>query len=227
MAFDDRICWLVQAGARARYAEDFVTGSIVSVGWDWPGITDLAAAQDAEVFLALEALGRRKPADDLRDLRIFSSRMGEGDVLVVPDPPAEDLLFGQVTGDYSYRADGGAHRHTRPVRWFGRLGLDQAEALLVATALRERQPIRRLPEQLRWQRLAGEVDDVLGRPADDIRQRKPARTVRSRSAAAPRSRASTAAPKPTPIPERICPACGLMRSPSLFADGDDVCRDCA
>lgn len=225
MAFDDRTCWLIRAGTRARYADDFVAGGIVSTGWDWSQVGDLAVQADAEVFLALEGAGRRKPADDLRDLRIFSSRMSPGDVVVVPDTRADDLLFGEVTGDYAFRGHAGPHRHTRPTRWFGRLATDQAEPLLVATATEERMAIRRLPEQVRWQRLAGEVDDLLGRPADDVR-RAAAATTRTASASR-RSGGRTPAPaKPPPTPDRICPSCGLLRAPTMFPD-DDVCRDCA
>lgn len=227
MAFDDVTCWVVQGGPRARHVDAFTGGGMASTGWDFDDLGDLSATPDAEVFLQLEARGRRKPADDLRDLRIFTDRIAVGDVVVVHDTAAGDLLFGEVTGPYAYAPLGGLHRHTREVRWFGRLAMDLVEPFLAA-AIAVRQPVKRLPEQLHWQRLAGEVDDFLGRPVDDVRRPTKVSTVRrgGTTAAAPRLRP---APKPvvTGIPDRLCPSCGLLRAPTLFDDGEDVCRDCA
>lgn len=223
MGFEDRTCWIIQGGPRGRHVADFVNGEAVSVGWDWAELGDLKAMEDAEIFLLLEAVGRRKAADDLRDLRIFTDRIAVGDVVVIPDSSIGDLLFGEVTGEYEYAPLGGAHRHRRPVRWLGRLATDKAEDFLV-TATRTRQMLRRLPEQLHWQRLTGEVADFLGRPVDDVPRRKAAATASRAAGSRPR-----AAAKPAPVltPDKLCPSCGLLRAPSLFPDGDEYCRDCA
>lgn len=229
MGFEDRTCWVVQGGPRGRHVAAYVRGDIVSVGWDWAEVGDLRASSDAEIYQLLEALGRRKPADDLRDLRIFTDRMAEGDVVVVTDTGTGDLVFGEISGGYAYAPLGGAHRHTRSVRWFGRFSSAKAEPLLVAGAA-TKQMLRRLPEQLHWQRLAGEVEDFLGRPVDDVPMHatRPAST----GAVARRTgtRASTRAPaKPAPLltPDRLCPGCGLLRAPSMYVGDEAYCRDCA
>jgi hypothetical protein len=226
MGYEDVTCWVVQGGPRGRHVGTFVSSGIASVGWELDGLGDLSTTEDAAIFLDLEAAGRRKPADDLRDLRIFTDRMADGDVIVTIDSGQGDLLFGQVAGPYAYTPTGGPHRHQRPVRWFGRLAEDRAEDFLLRSAT-TRQLIRRLPEQLHWQRLAGEVEDLIGRPVDDVALRTArTATVRRGGTAAPRR---TAAAKPAPVltPDKLCPSCGLLRAPSMFPDGDEWCRDCA
>ncbi len=224
MAFEDRTCWLIRAGERARYAGDFVKRRQVSFAWDWPDIGDLSSAQDAEVYLALEAAGHAKPADDLRDVRIFTNRMAVGDLIVVPDTAVRDLLFGQVKGDYVHAADDHPHAHARKVRWFGRLATSVAPDLLVGHTTNIRHTVRRLPEQLHWQRLAGEVDDFLGRPVKDV-PRQVARAASVRRTGTTRVKAPTT-PQFTPTPDLLCAGCGLLRNPALFLGGSDYCRDC-
>ena len=222
---DDRTCWLVKAGPRARHARTFVEKGIVSVGSEWPGVGDLEAASDADVFLALEAAARRKPADDLVQARILSQRMAVGDVVVTPDTANGDLLFGDVTGDYAWSAAPVVedHHHRRPVAWFGRLTEEHVEPFLAKAVAWRGGVLRRLPEQVHWLRLAGEVRDGLGRPADDFpRVATPAPRAR-RTSSAPRVAAK---PKVVVNPDRLCPACGLLRAASMFPDGSDYCRDC-
>jgi hypothetical protein len=229
MRAEERTWWVLQAGARARHAATFVREGVVSLGWDLPPLGDLAEAPDVAVYQALERGGRRKPADDLRDLRMFTARLAEGDGVVVVDGPADDLLLGEVAGPYAYRAGGGEHRHVRPARWIGRVGLDEVEPLLASTATAIRQPIRRLPEQVRWHRLAAEVADGLGRPPDRVRAGRTARPAAARArAAAPSAAAPARTSRSAPAtPDRLCPSCGLLRAPSLFGPGEDLCRDCA
>ncbi len=224
MAFEDRTCWMIRAGARARYAADFVKGRQVSFAWDWPHVGDLSSAEDAEIFLALEAAGHAKPAEDLRDVRIFTHRIVIGDLLVVPDTAVRDLLFGKVTGEYVHVPEGGDHTHVRKVRWFGRLATSIAPDLLVAHTTNVRHTIRRLPEQLHWQRLAAEVDDFLGRPATDV-PREVVRTASVRRTGTTRTKAPVK-PHFTPTPDLLCSGCGLLRNPALFDEGADYCRDC-
>ncbi len=229
MGFEDRTCWLVRAGARARYATDFVDRRQVSMAWDWPDVGDLAVTEDADIFLTLEAAGYRKPADDVRDIRIFTTRMAIGDVVVVPDTAADDLLFGEVAGEYEHSPAAGDHEHARAMRWFGRLRVSEAPDLLVAHTTNARQVIRRLPEQLHWQWLAGEVDDFLGRDVTDVPRIRSTRAAAGTRSTSTRTRRPATPPKPQPVlvPDRLCPACGLLRNPSMFLDDDDYCRDCA
>ncbi|CAN5390365.1 hypothetical protein BH23ACT9_BH23ACT9_22650 [soil metagenome] len=226
MAHDETTCWVVQGGPRGRHVEAYTTGSMVSIAGDVETLGDLRDMADADVFLLLEALGRRKPAEDLRDLRIFTDRIGEGDLVVVHDTGLGDLLFGEVVSPYEYAVLSGEHRHQRQVRWFGRLAEDKADPMLVK-GLRVRQPVKRLPEQLHWQRLAREVEDFLGRPIDDVPVRTA--TVRRSGGGGRRTALPRTPAKPAPVltPDKLCPSCGLLRAPSMFPDGDEWCRDCA
>ncbi len=226
MAFDDRTCWLIRPGGRSRLPQAFVTHGLVSIAWEWDGIADLRATEDAEIFLALQAAGRRKPADDLRDLRMFANRLSTGDVVVVPDPLADDLLLGEIAGEYDFEAGRGVHRHARPMRWFGRVATAHVDDVLLTSAA-AKDVIRRLSEQRGWQRLAGEVADFLGRDPSDVplaARKAAARTATPR----PRARASAPAkPARAAVPDRLCPGCGLLRAPTLFAGDEEYCRDCA
>ncbi len=222
---DDRTCWLVKAGPRSRHARAFVEKSIATAGSQWPGVGDLAVLSDADVFLTLEQAGRRKPADDLVQARILSTRMAVGDVVVTPDTAGDDLLFGEVTGEYRWSPTPIVedHHHARPVEWFGRLTVDHVEPFLAKAVEWKGGVLRRLPEQMHWLRLSGEVRDGLGRRADDF-----PRVAAPK--AAPRKRSSTprVAAKPQVVvnPDRLCPACGLLRAASMFPDGSEYCRDC-
>lgn len=220
MAFEQATCWVVRLDRAAGPAGEIVRRLVVSVAWGWPGIGDLTVQEDADVFLSLQAEGRRKPVDDLRMLRMFSDRMQSGDVVVMPDASAKDLVFGEVTGDYRYDVHAANHRHTRPARWFGRLALADIDPLLVGNTA-ARVMMRRLPEQLQWQRLAAEVDDGLGRVADDVPQ------VVTPAGGSRATAKKPDKPQRATVPNRMCPSCGLLRAPSLFLAGDDCCRDCA
>jgi len=223
---DDRTAWLVKAGKRAKHARDFVTKDMVSIGTEWPGVGDLSTASDAEVFLAIEAAGRKKPADDLVQLRILSTRMTAGDIVVTPDVANGDLLFGAVDGEYEYSARPVVedHHHSRPVSWFGRLTVDHLEPFLAKAVDWRGGTLRRLPEQTHWLRLAGEIRDGLGRPANDFpRIAKAAPAKRKTPSSTPRMAAN-----PTMVvnPDQLCPSCGLLRAASMFPDGSKYCRDC-
>lgn len=225
MANENTTAWLVRAGQRGKYARDFVTVGAVSIDGVVAGVGDLSTQGDDEVFMALQAADRRKPADDLRDLRMFSSRMAVGDMVVTSDIAGGDLVFGDIEGDYEYSVVPilGDHHHSRAVRWFGRLTIDHVEPFLAKAVDYRQGDVRRLPEQLHWLRIAGEVREGLGRPADDFPHR---------SVSAPKARSSTprkrapAKPPVVLVPDRLCPSCGLLRSPSMFVDGSDYCRDC-
>lgn len=227
MAFDGSTVWLVTAGPRARHAEDFVRQGVMAAGLDLPQVGDLRALDDGDIFQVMTAAERRKPEDDLRELRMFTDRIAVGDVIVTPDTAAADLVFGVVAGEYSFAEEGDLH-HVRDVRWFGRLTESQVKPLLVAHTTRARRSVRRLPEQVHWLRLAEEVDDFLGRPADDIPVRaRVARRASTRSGGGRGARSAPAKPAPKVVPDRICAMCGLLLAPSMFPDDDDVCRDCA
>lgn len=228
MAFEGSTCWLITAGRRARHAEEFVRSGVVATGFDLPDVGDLDVVDDPEIFLALQGAGRRKPEEDLGDLRRLQSRLAVGDVVVVADTAADDLVLGEVTGAYAY-ADppvAGTLAHTRPVRWLGRITSSEVDSRLVGHTRKPRAAVGRLPEEVHWLRLAEEVDDFRGRPADDIpvRARRTRRTTSSAGGARTR-RSST--PTPAPVPDRICPGCGLLLAPSLFEEGQEYCRDCA
>lgn len=224
---DDRTAWLVKAGPRGKFAQEFITSGLVTVGSDWPGVGDLGALSDAEVFIALEEQGRRKPQDDLVQLRIFSSRMAVGDIVVTPDPSAGDVVFGTVVGDYGHTATPvlGDHCHGRVMDWFGRVSNDLLEPFMDKALGWRGGTLRRLPEQTHWLRLAGEVQDGLGRAADDFPKKKAtaARATRKRVSSKPRVAAK---PKVVVNPDRLCPSCGLLRAESMFPSGSDYCRDC-
>lgn len=225
---DDRTAWLVKAGARGAYCREFVTQGLVTIGSDWPGIGDLAEVSDADVFVALENAGRRKPQDDLVQLRMFSGRMSTEDIVVTPDPSSGDVLFGAIVGEYGYTVAPmlGEHHHGRIVDWFGRVAEDDLEPFLVKALTLRGATLRRLPEQMHWLRLAGEVRDGRGRPADAF-PRSAARVKRGSTSrtSTPRTR-TPAKPEPVLNPDRVCSICGLLRSPAMFVDGADYCRDC-
>ena len=225
MTLNDPTCWMLRIPRRGSHLGDFVARGLVSFAWDADVLGDLSAQSDADSFADLQAAGHSKPADVIRDLRIFTERIMRGDVLVIHDHAAADVLFGEVTGDYAYVGDGGVHRQTRPVRWFGRLSTAKVDDVLLVSLTAGRHRIRKLPEQMHWQRLSGEVEDVLGRPATDVRT--VARGATTSTGGGRRSRSTPKAPTRTVVPDKLCAACGLLRAPSMFVEDDTYCRDCS
>lgn len=146
----------------------------------------------------------------------FARGMEYGDIVFMPDTPRREVLVGEVTGPYYYdqTLPVERYRHRRPVRWLGRIRLDD------------------LPDQhqhLHRQRVtfAGKGQDasLLGL-ADEVsagRVGSPAHQRRGRSPHVSRSRTASSPARS----ERVCPACGMLLAPTLFPDGADVCADCS
>jgi hypothetical protein len=209
-----RRVWVVRGGESNRLVDEFTDNGVVGVGYSTvPGDPGLSAA---EVAWYLKEQGVSGIPDAHAAMFVnFVRGMADGDVVFMPDTPRGEVLVGEVAGPYRYEETLPVerYRHRRPVRWLGRVGLDD------------------LPDEhrlLHHQRVtfAGKgsepallalADDVaagdVGRPATDRRGR--ANHVGPARAAASPVRS-----------ERVCPACGLLRGPAVFPDGAEVCSDC-
>lgn len=208
--------WLVRAGYGAEHIGAFIAGGFVSVGWAGiHGLDDLREHDEDSIDALLRASDATQPGADLRELLDFRSGIGVGDVVVSPDTPARDLLFGDVVSDYEFSPTPavGDHRHVRRVRWLGRWSRDLVEDSFDRTTRHYQRTVLRLPHQEAWLQLAERL-----RQGDGGSVELPARRQRRTS----RAREVVAVPA-----SRVCPACGLTKQASMFDSGEDFCRDCA
>lgn len=119
-----RRVWVVRAGRGAVYAEHFLDAGVVAI--------DLGMAEPVEGLSADELITRRRkimPDESpvarglaAGALTHLASDLAIGDVVLTPEQGGS-LLVGEVTGPYRFEDAPivGTLRHTRPVRWFGRL----------------------------------------------------------------------------------------------------------
>src|SRR5688572_2043709 len=107
--------WFVRAGEGGRYADQFVAAGVAALGWAVVSeLRDLRGLDLSEVVGLIEDSGAiTQPARDAAELLIFRDDLARGDLVVTPDSPRRDFLFGTVDGDYEYRDPSpvGDYRH--------------------------------------------------------------------------------------------------------------------
>jgi hypothetical protein len=212
-----RNVWVVRGGEDNRLVDEFVDNGVVGVGYfTVPGDPDLTAE---EVCGFLEAEGTSGiPAHHATMFVEFARAMREGDIVIMPDTPRRDVVIGEVTGAYRYEETipFERYRHRRPVRWLGRASLDEVPERH-SNLYRQRVTFaNKGPDHPLLAFADAVAAGQLGRPAGE----RPAGSRRVRPA---RRAAGTA---PSVRSERVCPGCGLLRSPSLFPAGSELCADC-
>jgi hypothetical protein len=110
--------WVVRAGERARFIDDFQQGGFVAVGFEEFHAADLN--RDTEHVLRAKAT---TPAERIfaSQLSAFAYKIQVDDVIIVPQlPKKRAYLVGRVTGPYNHvTASSPSGPHRRPVRWEG------------------------------------------------------------------------------------------------------------
>ena len=110
--------WVVRAGERARYAEDFQNGEYIAVGFMDFFPDDLDGTSEIQLRQRATSPAERTFASQLS---AFAYRLDIGDYVIVPLlPRRQSYLVSQVTGPYRHIASAptsGPHR--RAVKWLG------------------------------------------------------------------------------------------------------------
>jgi restriction system protein len=222
--------WIIRAGPSGRLAEPFVEHDVVALGWvDVVG--DLRRYDRYALTEALEDVGVPTPDQDAEELLNFRDQVTGGDLVVVPDTAAREVVVGRVTGPYDFREDSpvvdeeeGPYPHLRTVEWWGRGGRDDLPEHL-RKELNGRRTLHRLPSARAWT----EVAEQLRAAPRSARDPKPARAAGPRSSSPrPRAAARPAAPRTSPPPasKTLCEVCGISKPSSQFAKGSTMCNDC-
>lgn len=211
-----RSCWLIRAGEENRNVGDFATSSAVAVGWN--GVAGLADLTGVDARALRKILGGsaqvKLPTKDTAELLMFRDEMAVGDAVVTPDPANDDVLVGEILGEYEYRATpvGDCH-HVRTVRWYGRqTRSDLPMALKKATDYRR--TIKRLEPDADWSAVAERAEAGQVRTIDQL--------------AKPRAKTSVGGSraKPEPPPGIVCDHCGRQKAKSQYIAGSAYCVDC-
>jgi hypothetical protein len=110
--------WVVRAGERARYAEDFQSGEYIAVGFMDFFPDDLDGTSEIELRRRAASPAERTFASQLS---AFAYRLDIGDYVIVPLlPRRRSYLVGQVIGPYRHIAPAPASGpHRRTVKWLG------------------------------------------------------------------------------------------------------------
>lgn len=131
--------WVVRQGEGDKYAEIAKKSERVAIGWSALG--DLSwLAQSAEKTTELRARLSRAyeqahPGETASQVGIgsgqvwrFVQQISVGDIVAVPNHPGEQVLWGEVIGEYEYREDwkdGCPYPHRRPVTWIKKTSYDE------------------------------------------------------------------------------------------------------
>lgn len=123
--------WLTRAGQNGEQEDAALDKGMAIIGWD--DLPDLSYVKTKE---ELAKLMRDTYADEDQKRLInwtgqvwaFRDRIQVGDLVVLPLKTRSAIAIGQVTGPYTYVADGQDGTHTRPVKWL-RTDLPRSAAL--------------------------------------------------------------------------------------------------
>lgn len=212
--------WFIRGGSRDRLVARFLRDGVIGLDRDLPDGSSLDRAA------TLRHLGGETPTTmaEAAGFLSFVRRIQRTDIVAMPDPAADGLVFGVVAGPYRYEAELPERdaRHRRSVEW------------------RRRLPRADLPERLAdlLDRRAG-VDDVAdgrlrtlaiaccdGELGLDPFDRPAVPTAARRSGSTARPRAPKRPPKAT-LAARRCTSCLVTKSTEAFDGDEDRCRDCS
>lgn len=116
--------WVVRAGEKGRYSQDFLRGSFIAVGFSELAADDLSQTDEQSLKARVTNPAERIYASQLIS---FAYKVEVGDLVIVPrtQSKSRDYLVGRVTGPYQYLATAAASgHHRRAVEWLGAFDRD-------------------------------------------------------------------------------------------------------
>lgn len=204
--------WVIRGGEKNRLVDDFVDNGVIGVGYF--AVPDGSTLTPSEVYELLMAEGTSGiPVRHASMFVHFVRTMTEGDVVLMPDTPRGDVVVGEIAGPYAYHdhLPVERYRHRRPVRWLGRVGVDELP--------RGREVLHKQRSTLLEISFADDILALAQRVRSGALGRPPERRSRRRGAYVRPGVVGGRA-------ERVCPGCGLLKPVSQFGDGGERCVDC-
>lgn len=115
--FGDAKVWLIGAGQRAEYWDEFQEKGIIAIGWDELG--NLLAYDDKKAIKKelRELFDKKKPIMDSLACYQFAREMQPGDHVVVKKGTRLLLGHGVIKSDYEFDESRPKFRHIRRVHW--------------------------------------------------------------------------------------------------------------
>ena len=111
--------WLIRAGERGKFSNDFVGNNIIAIGWSELG--DLARIDSrADLKKRFRKKCRGASNAEVGKLWTFFSEMRKGDIVLTPNPLTRTIHIGKIKTDYLYKTQALGHmnfRHRRKVVW--------------------------------------------------------------------------------------------------------------
>ncbi|MFV1981129.1 MAG: restriction endonuclease, partial [Rhodothermia bacterium] len=120
---DEPRLWLIRAGEEGQGHEQFVSGSVVAIGWnemgDVVGLSSLDEIREAYRKTYPDA-SEGNANNCVGGIFGFLSRIRVGDVALYPVKGEDHVYLGVVTGEARFDPEG-RYTTVRPVRWLGRV----------------------------------------------------------------------------------------------------------
>lgn len=119
--------WVVRAGEKARYADDFRNGGFIAIGFEDFFPSDLESVSEQALRAQATNPAQRTYASQLS---AFAYHLDVGDYVIVPLlPKRRSYLVGRVSGPYRHIAPPPhSGPHSRPVTWLGQFPRDSLSA---------------------------------------------------------------------------------------------------
>lgn len=122
--------WMVRAGQRARFLEDFKEQSVVAIGWTRLERDLASLGNKTELIEAIKAVWPEWSPAKIRmaasQLFRFAQKISVGDQVITYDPQGRVYLLGEVISDYQHEAGVVADwRHVRRVNWTSHVERDK------------------------------------------------------------------------------------------------------
>ncbi len=214
--------WVIRGGERNRLVQTFLDDGAIGLGY--PSLPDGRTVDRAKALKLLQDDPEAAaPESQAAMFLSFVRRITIGDLVLMPDPAADGMICGVVTGDYEFHEDlhPDRSRHRRPVDWRRRLPNSLLPERL-AHLPKQRQTLNDVADG-RLRDLALQCselelgDDPLDRPRGAVAGSSGGRSSRPRAPKRP--------PQAT-MAERRCAGCLVVKPDEVFEDGGEWCRDC-
>ncbi len=111
--------WIMSAGEKARFWEDFKQNSIIAIGWDYESLGDLSNYSNKQEIKEklMEYNSTSSNVNNTLALWQFANEMQVGDIVFIKNTQTEILGRGIVKSNYIYDEERKEYKHTRKVEW--------------------------------------------------------------------------------------------------------------
>ncbi len=112
--------WLIRAGKRGEFEQQFLDNNIISFGWnELPDLSNVKTKDELKkIYQDIYSTDvKARMANQVGQIWSFSNRIEVGDLIALPLKSQRLIALGEATGNYQFVQDDKAKRHQRTVKW--------------------------------------------------------------------------------------------------------------